>query len=226
MSNPSSASQAKRTGMAIISDPLQFKKPTMADMRAAEAPVAAPQFTRPKISDLRGESDDRADDFKRPKLNDLKDMQVNFTMEKKPEYKPYTVEEYREIQQMDQNLNDRGGLGPSLDEEWERKQQMRTRLMQFAKKTNEENRALVPKRTKPRQEPQKGPSKRDKMKEYASNIPKPKAQTKDKETKVVKEAKTVKPVAASYDLQAELQRHEHFVARVEMLKNSLRKFLI
>ena len=226
MSNPSSASQAKRAGLTVISDPLQFKKPTLAEMRAAEAPVAAPQFTRPKISDIRGESDDRADDFKRPKLNDLKDMQVNFTMEKKPEYKPYTVEEYREIQQMDQNLNDRGGLGPSLDEEWERKQQMRTRLMQFAKKTNEENRALVPKRTKPRQEPQKGPSKRDKMKEYASNIPKPKAQAKDKETKVVKEAKTVKPVAASYDLTAELQRHEHFVARVEMLKNSLRKFLI
>lgn len=194
-------------------------------MRAAEAPVAAPQFQRPSISDLRGDSDDKADDFRRPRLNDLKDMQVNFTMEKKPDYKPYTVEEYREIQQMDQNLNDRGGLGPSLDEEWERKQQMRTRLMQFAKKTTEENRALVPKRTKPRQEPQKGPSKRDKMKEYASNIPKPKVQPKDKEPKVVKEVKTVKPVAAAYDLQAELQRHEHFVARVETLKNSLKKFL-
>ena len=220
MSTPRSASQAKKTGMAIISDPIQFKKPTIADMKGADAQP----FKRPTIAEMRGEPEQPPEGFARPRVSDLQDMQVNFTMEKKPEYKPYTVEEYREIQQMDQNLNDRGGLGPSLDEEWERKQQMRTRLMQFAKKTTEENRALVPKRTKPRQEPKKGPSKRDKMKEYASNIPKPKAQTKEKD-KIVKEAKTVKPVVASYDIDAELQRHEHFVARVDALKRSLAKFL-
>ena len=219
MSTPRSASQAKKTGIAIISDPVQFKRPTMAEMRSAD-----PQpFKRPTIAEMRAEPE-QADDFKRPRLSDLQDMNVNFTMEKKPEYKPYTVEEYREIQQMDQNLNDRGGLGPSLDEEWERKQQMRTRLMQFAKKTTEENRALVPKRTKPREQPKKGPSKRDKMKEYASNTPKPKSAPKDKES-VVKEAKPVKPVVAAYDVQAELQRHEHFVARVDALKRSLTKYL-
>lgn len=199
-------------------------------MRGPEpAPSAAPVFKRPTISEMRVATPEDGSNaqFVKPKLGDLKDVQLDFTIsEKKPEYKPYTMEEYREIQQMDNNLNDRGGLGPSLDDEWEKKQQMRTRLMQFAQKTKQENKALVTKRTKPRQqEPKKGPTKRDKMKEYANNIPKPKTQGTAREK--IKEAKIKppQPVVASYDLDAELQRHEHFVQRVETLKNSLAKFL-
>lgn len=201
-------------------------------MRGPEqaAPSAIPVFKRPTISEMRVATPEEEPNpqFVKPKLGDLKDVQLDFTMsEKKPEYKPYTVEEYREIQQMDNNLNDRGGLGPSLDDEWERKQQMRTRLMQFAQKTKQENKALVTKRAKPRQaEPKKGPTKRDKMKEYANNIPKPKTQSSTSRERI-KEAKIkpAQPVVASYDIDAELQRHEHFVQRVETLKNSLAKFL-
>jgi hypothetical protein len=153
----------------------------------------------------------------------MKDVQVNFTLDQKldPQYKPYTVEDYRDLQQM-QDRGDRGGLGPSLDEEWERKQQMRARLMQFAQKANEENRAVIPKRGKPRQDPKKGPTKQEKMREYAGKIPKPKAQPKAPEIK--KPPKTA-PVAAKYDLEAELHRHEHFVARVDDLRLLVAEYL-
>jgi hypothetical protein len=146
----------------------------------------------------------------------MKDVQVSFTLDQKvdPQYKPYTVEDYRELQQMQERC-DRGGLGPSLDEEWVRKQQVRSRVMQFAQKAKEENKAVIPKRAKPREEPKKGPTKRDKMKEYAGRIPRPKVQQKGTETKTKPRSA---PVAAKYDIEAELHRHDHFIARVEDLR--------
>ena len=98
--------------------------------------------------------------------------------------------------------------------------------MQFAQKTKEENKTAIPKRSKPRQNKPKGPSKHDKMKEYAVNIPKPKAQTPSKGNEKIEPKKPKqKPAAAKYDINAELQRHAHFVQRVGMLRASVSKYL-
>jgi hypothetical protein len=219
---PRPNSQQKKTAMAILSDPIPPKKAPPSDPPKDPAP-----FKRPTLADLRGSSP--ADPpppppaYARPTLDDLKEVQVPFTLDQKldPQYKPYTVEDYRELQQM-QDHGDRGGLGPSLDEEWARKQEMRTRLMQFAQKAKEENKAVIPKHGRPRQEPKKGPTKREKMREYAGKIPRPKAQAKGVEPTV--KAKTAR-VTAKYDLEAELHRHEHFVARVEDLKLLIAEYL-
>jgi hypothetical protein len=214
---PRPNSQQKKTAMSILSDPIQPKKPASGDPPKDPLP-----FKRPTLADLRGPSppEPPTPAYSRPTLDDLKEVQVPFTLDQKldPQYKPYTVEDYRELQQM-QERGDRGGLGPSLDEEWARKQQMRSRLMQFAQKANEENKAVIPKRSKPRQEPKKDATKREKMREYAGKIPKPKVQAK-----VAQKPKTVR-VAAKYDIEVELHRHEHFVARVEDLKMLVAEYL-
>ena len=209
-------SQQKKTGISIITDPLQHKKPAIADdqifkpppisaMRAANAPD---NFLKPSLADLRSSSDPRST---------FSEIRVN-----SPNYKPYTVEEYRELQHMDE-LSSRGGLGPSFDDEWERKKEMRTRLMQFGQKAMQDNRAM-PKRTKPRQQPKKGQSKHQKMMEYATKIPKPKPNTKIDNDRPMLMQKP-KPVVAKYDINAELQRHLHFVQRVDLLRKSLSKYL-
>lgn len=227
-------SQQKKTGIAIISDPIQFKKPTINDMRNDNNNAA---FKKPSISDLRSASNasqqsshDSVSTFKRPTIADMQNIQVDMKIDptkEDPHYKPYTVEEYRELQQMDEiSGSNRGGLGPSFDDEWERKREMRTKLMQFAQKTKEENKTAIPKRSKPRQQQPKGPSKRDKMKEYAVNIPKPKAQVPAKGNEKIEPKKPKpKPAAAKYDINAELQRHAHFVQRVNMLRGSVAKYL-
>jgi hypothetical protein len=155
----------------------------------------------------------------------MREVPVNFTLDQKtdPQYKPYTVEEYRELQLM-QDAGERGGLGPSLDEEWVRKQQIRARVMQFGQKIAQENKSVIPKRSKPRSDAAKAPSKREKMKEYAHKIPKPKVQPKDRISDARPRSKSV-PVAASYDLEAELHRHEHFVTRIATLQGIIREFL-
>ena len=57
-------------------------------------------------------------------------------------------------------------------------------------------------------------------------IPKPKAQTPAKENEKIEPKKIKqKPAAAKYDINAELQRHAHFVQRVNMLRGSVAKYL-
>jgi hypothetical protein len=227
MSAQRPSSQQKKTAISIIQDPIQPKRAT-----PAESPREPLPFKRPTLADLRCAAPDPPQEparaaFCRPTLEDMKDVQVPFTLDQKidPQYKPYTVEDYRDLQQM-QDLGDRGGLGPSLDEEWERKQQMRARLMQFGQKAKEENKAVIPKRGRPRPEVKKGPSKRDKMREYAGKIPKPKAPPKEKERIAGEKPKaTAAAVAAKYDLEAELHRHDHFVARVEDLRLLVAEYL-
>lgn len=252
---PRSNSQAKKTAMAIISDPTQYKKPTMNDIRnenqfkytpiGGDEEESAPAFQKPSISQLHQESPQDngykrpsiadlhneplpvapSNEYKKPSINTLKNemphVEFSLDIKEEPNYKPYTVEEYREMREME-NLDNRGGLGPSLDDEWERKREMRTKIMQFAQKTAQENKSVIPKRVKPRQPPKKGPSKRDKMKEYAKNLPKPKASPKT-ENKAPRPKP--KPVKATYDIEAELARHAHFVSRVQSLRNSLSSYL-
>lgn len=280
MSKPASRpnSQQKKTGITIISDPIQFKKPTINDMRSDNNGANNVAFKKPTISDLRSNASedassfkppsvsamrnspapsqdlyqkpsisdlrnasnanssqqqnnhDQGSGFKRPTMSDMQNIQVELKIDptkEDPHYKPYTVEEYRELQQMDEiSGSNRGGLGPSFDDEWEKKREMRTRLMQFAQKTKEENKNVIPKRSKPRQNKPKGPSKHDKMKEYATKIPKPKAQTPTKgNDKIEPKKPKQKPAAAKYDINAELQRHAHFVQRVGMLRASVAKYL-
>jgi hypothetical protein len=226
MSTPRPTSQQKKTAISIIQDPIQPKAAAPADSPREPLP-----FKRPTLADLRAPPDPPQDAarpaFVRPTIEDMQALQVDFTLDQKadPQYKPYTVEDYRDLQQM-QDHGDRGGLGPSLDEEWERKQQMRARLMQFGQKAREENKAVIPKRAKPRPEAAKGPSKRDKMREYAGKIPKPKPPAKEKErTPDARPKATAAAVAAKYDLEAELHRHEHFVARVEDLRLLVAEYL-
>ena len=238
-------SQQKKTGIAIISDPIKFKKPTINEIRNDEQMktnfanepeqtfkppsinamrnLSPPEnFIKPSLSDMRNANihSNVEAAFIKPTKSDMQNVHVEFKVKEEPHYKPYTVEEYRELQQMDE-YNNRGGLGPSFDDEWERKREMRTRVMQFAQKAKEENKVILPKRNKPRQEPKKGPSKHDKMKEYATKIPKPKAQPKND----VKPKKIVKPVEAKYDINAELERHYHFVQRVDLLRKSLSQYI-
>lgn len=264
---PRPNSQQKKTGMAIISDQIQFKKPTINDMRSdnsnntafkkpsisdmrnnnlpeqdsssfkppsisamRNAPPPSDNFQKPSISEFRNQTPQNSEPsgFKKPKLSDMQNQHVEFKVDpakEDPQYKPYTIEEYRELKEMDDVNGNRGGLGPSFDDEWERKKEMRTKLMQFAQKTKEENKTVIPKRSKPRQLKPKGPSKHDKMKEYATKIPKPKVQPKGSDEKIEQKKTKPKPQAAKYDINAELQRHAHFVQRVEMLRNSVAKYL-
>jgi hypothetical protein len=219
-STPRPNSQQKKTAISILQDPIQPRKPG--------PPTESVPFKRPTLADLRAPSPESPKPaYVRPTLDDMKDVQVNFTLDQKtdPQYRPYTVEDYRELQQM-QDHGERGGLGPSLDEEWQRKQQMRARLMEFGQKARQENKAAIPRRGRPREEPKKGPSKRDKMREYAGNIPRPKAAQKDNDRAAEPKKKLrAAPVAAKYDIEAELHRHEHFVARVEEMKVLVREYL-
>jgi hypothetical protein len=220
---PRANSQQKKTGISIVQDPIQAKKAPAGD---------PPQFKRPTIADLRAPPTEEvtptpSSSYTRPKLDDLKEMHVNFTLDQKiaPEYKPYTVEEYRDLQAM-QDAGERGGLGPSLDEEWQRKQQARARVMQFGQKIAQENKSVIPKRNKPRSEAKKEPTKRDKMKQYAGNIPKPKIQQTDRPNEANGRPKPKRaPVEARYDIEAELCRHEHFVKRVETLMGIVDEYL-
>jgi hypothetical protein len=220
----------------------EYVRPKMGDLKDVPDPdrpstpaSSTPSYARPKIGDLKDVpvSDPPSTPgastpgYARPKMGDLKDVQVNFTMDQKlaPEYTPHTVEEYRELQAM-QDLSERGGLGPSLDEEWERKQRNRARILEFGQKIAQDNKIALPKRANPRSAAKKEPTKRDKMREYAGNIPKPKLQPKDRipELHGKPRSKSV-PVAAQYDLEAELHRHGHFVNRVETLLAVVREYL-
>lgn len=137
-------------------------------------------------------------------------------------YTPYTVEDYKSIQQMDDANKERGSLGPSLDEEWERKRDMRAKIMQFAKKTADENKSNLPKK-KIQKEVKKEPTKREIMKEYAKNLPKP---TKNEKPKPIKtHSKHKEPEKAKYDIDAELIRHYHFQERVNDLVSQLSQYL-
>jgi hypothetical protein len=217
-STPRPSSQQKKTALSILQDPIQPKKP--------DPPKESAAFKRPTVADLRAPSPDApAAAFARPTLDDMKDFQVPFTLDQRadPQYRPYTVDDYRELQQM-QEHGERGGLGPSLDEEWERKQQMRARLMQFGQKARQDNKAAIPRRGRPREEPKRAPTKRDKMRQYAGNIPRPRAAQKEKAPEA-KKLLTPAPVAAKYDIEAELHRHEHFVARVDDMKVLVGEYL-
>jgi hypothetical protein len=216
--------------MSIIQDPIQakgsrpdppaFKRPTLADLRAPspDEPVTPPDVPSTPAPPS-------APTYARPSLSDLREVDLNFTLNQKtePQYKPHTVEEYRELQMM-QDAGDRGGLGPSLDEEWERKQQIRARVIQFGQKISQENKCVIPKRTKPRSEAQKTATKRDKMRDYAHNIPKPKLPLKGKIPDLKPRSQSV-PAEARYDIEAELQRHEHFVRRITALTSIISEFL-
>jgi hypothetical protein len=213
-------SQQIKTGMSILQDPLHPKKP----------PGEPPPFKRPTLADLRSPDTPEptpAPEYSRPKLGDLKEVQVDFTLNPTiaPDYVPHTVEEYRDLQAM-QDTGERGGLGPSLDEAWEQKQRNRARIVEYAQKIAQENKSVIPKRVKPRSEARKGPSKRDKMKEYAGNIPKPKLQPRDRIPELgAKSRAESAPEVARYNMEAELHRHDHFVNRVESLLAIVREYL-
>lgn len=198
MSRPESApgsSQQKRTALQLIGDGERFKRPSLNDFKEDQP------FQRPSLSEMRD------------------DPLVNFSMEmvEEPAYTPYTVDDYRRIKMADE-VSTRGGLGPSYDEEWERKREMRVRQMQIAKRINAETSSL-PKR-KPKEPKPKPPTKWEIMKEYGRNLPKPKPRAKSAKPK-----REPKPVKASYDIDAELQRHYHFVSRVRSLAVEIQKYL-
>ena len=225
--SPRPSSRQKKTGIAILSNQNQVKKPTISDLRNEKSfphsprtfQIDTPTNHKPQVQANGSEQ------FKKPTISDLNNIQIDFNMDKKeePAYRPYTIEEYREIQQME-DFSSRGGLGPSLDEEWERKKEMRTRLMQFGQRIKQDNKANVVKRAKPRKPPPKQPSKNDKMKEYASSIPKPKTHTRSNLSKPKPRLKP-DPVVASYDIDAELQRHRHFSERINSFRKSLARYL-
>jgi hypothetical protein len=215
---PRQNSQQKKPVKPVSQDPIQPEMPPAVDR---------PQYKRPTIADLRiAREEERVGTpvtpspvYARPKLENLKEMHVNFTLEQKiePDYRPHTVEEYRELQAM-QDLGERGSLGPSLDDEWQRKQQARARVMQFGQKIAQENKSVIPKRNKPRSDVKKQLTKRDKMRQYAGNIPKPKISEKESDREPPrKRIPKPAPTEARYDMEAELCRHEHFVKRVETL---------
>ena len=141
---------------------------------------------------------------------------------KEVNYKPYTVEDYNNMKQADEALNNMGSLGYNHDEEWERKKEMRAKIMQFAKKTVAENKNLPKKKVKeqPKQE-----TKLEKMKKYAASVPKPKPQSEESHNTPKKEPKKKAPAKAKYDVEAELLRHYHFKERVEALYAQVSNYL-
>ena len=248
-------SQQKKTGISIIADPTSYKKPSLSDLRnEISIGESSKGYVPPKLSDLRNDekeaksfvppklSDIRSEEkesktFLPPKLSDLhKDEKnqaknegntVNKMIENKSKkeeinYIPYTVDDFKQIQQLDDASTNRGGLGPSYDQEWEKKKEARAKIMQFAKKTVQDNKSVIPKKRSKAEPDLKQPTKLDKMKEYANNIPRPKIIKQDAE---IKGTIRSTPVKASYDIDTELQRHAHFQARVQYLRERLECYL-
>ncbi|KAH0786506.1 hypothetical protein GPJ56_009577 [Histomonas meleagridis] len=226
--SPRPSSRQKKTGITILANQNPIKKPTISDLRNEKQIPRSPRtFQNDKPTSARQQTPTfgSSEQFKKPTISDLNNIKFDFNVNKKeePGYKPYTIEEYREIQQME-DFSSRGGLGPSLDEEWERKKEMRTRLMQFGQRIKQDNKANVVKRAKPRKPPPKQQSKTDKMKEYANSIPKPKIHSRAGASRPKSKPKA-DPVVATYDIDAELQRHHHFSERINSFRKSLAKYL-
>lgn len=245
--------EIKNEPSAVDVQPQAFKPPSIKSLRGNESNDFVPpsindfksdpgnDFARPSIRDMKS-------DFDHPSAREMlsdrgnSSQHVQFSIEQPmdaesddddvekrrhdPSYKPYTVDDYKNMQQADEALNNLGSLGPSHDEEWERKKEMRAKIMQFGKKTVAENKSALP-RKRVVKEVEKKESKLDKMKKYAESVPKPKPQKASDEGKVTprKEHKKKAPVKAKYDIDAELKRHQHFKDRVESLYSQVSQFL-
>ena len=65
-------SQQKKTGITIISDPIQFKKPSINDMRSDNNNVNNITFKKPTISELRANSPEDGVSFKSPSVSAMR----------------------------------------------------------------------------------------------------------------------------------------------------------
>mmetsp|Transcript_4600 Transcript_4600/g.17358 ORF Transcript_4600/g.17358 Transcript_4600/m.17358 type:complete len:518 (-) Transcript_4600:1654-3207(-) len=104
---------------------------------------------------------------------------------RKVEFKPYTIDDYKSMKMKTKGLEKLGGLGPDLDNDvLKKRRQKQERMKNYAKlimKENAEFLSNVP-RASPtnhsKTQAKKGADKRERMKEFASQIPKPKLKKK------------------------------------------------
>lgn len=105
------------------------------------------------------------------------------TYKRKIDFQPYTIDDYKSMKMKVKGLEKLGGLGPDLEsEEVKKKREKQERMKKYAKLIKKENADYltnVPK--KPiAPEPPKLSEARERMKEFASQIPKPKPKSKSK----------------------------------------------
>lgn len=232
-------------------DPNEFKPPSVRNLREDDGPKFTPpnihemknetlSYKPSSMKDLKGPAEiefpdvpdnDYPDDEEGDPGNLEESQHVQFILEQtkeevtkpsEPSYTPYTVDDYKNMQKADEALNDLHSLGPSHDEEWERKKENRAKIMQFAKRAANENKATMPK--KKVKEVVKKESKLDKMKKYAASVPKPKPANENHNQEQSKPKKKEQP-AAKYDIEAELARHQHFQNRVNTLLSQMSNYL-
>ncbi|EAX93241.1 hypothetical protein TVAG_156050 [Trichomonas vaginalis G3] len=231
-------------------DANEFKPPSVRNLREDDGPKFTPpsiqamksDFKPPSMKDLKGPAEiefpdvpdnDYSDDDEGEPENLEESQHVQFILEQtkeeipkpaEPSYTPYTVDDYKSMQKADEALNDLHSLGPSHDEEWEHKKEMRAKIMQFAKRTANENKATIPK--KKVKEVVKKESKLDKMKKYAASVPKPKpASENHNQEQHSKPKKKAEPAVAKYDIEGALARHAHFQNRVNTLITQIANYL-
>lgn len=105
--------------------------------------------------------------------------------QKKTQYKPYSLKEYKE-RHIDPKGYQLGGLGANIGtEEWQQRNSKLQAMKSFASKVKVENRARSMNPPKRRKEEPKEKSKREKAIEFAKNVPKPKAPA-PKKSKITK----------------------------------------
>lgn len=160
---------------------------------------------------------------------------------RKVEYTVATVEDYKEKYGAKGEMQQLGNLGPDLDDdELLMKKAMQEKAKQFSKELHRINKHRADKAPpKPKPKPKVEPSLRDKMAEYAKNVPKPKVEPRPA-LLVEKEGPSAaaleqrrKPKEPPTDAQAdweEIRRREkqHFedVAKVAQIKDFLSQLAV
>jgi len=147
---------------------------------------------------------------------------------RKVDYNPATVEDYKQRYGPKGELVEAGHLGPDLDDEGLlMKKAMQEKVKQFSKELGRINKVRSEQNpVKPKPKSKAEPSARDKMKEFAKNVPKPKAESRpavvvDQQTPPRPQAKCTQEPEGLDDWE-EIRRREvqHFeqVAKVEDIK--------
>ncbi|CDW74030.1 UNKNOWN [Stylonychia lemnae] len=89
-------------------------------------------------------------------------------------YKPYSVKEYKQMQQTSQQIK-LGGLGANIGgEDWEKAKKKQEQIQEYAKQLRLQNINKPPPIKKNREEKPKEKTARDKAIEFSKNVPKPK----------------------------------------------------
>lgn len=193
------------------------------------APGEATQRKPPRAPQPRHGTSDNGPPAEEPQPKKAPARQVDFT--------PATVDEYKAKYGAKGEVQEMGVLGPDLDDEaLLMKKAMKEKVNQFSKELGRVNRTRVEKApARPKPKPKAEPTTRDKMLEFAKNVPKPKPEPRpalvvDKQTaspSEIRQRAKDSQLEEKQDDWEEIRRREkqHFedVAKVEEIKAFMRQ---